>query len=361
MYISRVKILINQWALLCFITTAVGQNNELSDQVKHELIREKQDYMETFEKEQQNLSRKPASEKRVLDTRPAHIPLGMLSFSNGMAGTKKVVGISDPCLDSNKAFEMAKYRALAVAGLSNKLSVQYISDYYSNEESKHARSSHRNTWEEFGKIEASINWQPGKLRVIDSHFTNYKEGMVKLRIRNGQGHNHERKASMKIKIDVYHIRKKVGKHHNDQWKYDLSLNVKKGTSTSFSSNYTLIQSANALEATSTWQGKKDSLCKAYFLYRSKSTPKDTANFKMDYSLDHGLWAAYFKGIVHNIIETSQQEARKIKNLQENQQKNYEDLSRLIARDRFRLKFNHLAISNNQLKPHIKVYKQNTGN
>jgi len=347
---SVVKGLVCLWVLFCPVKIALGQDHKIPDETRREIVKDKQAFMETFNKEQKQLARQTESGKRVLDTRPAHIPNSMLSFQN----ESNALGISNACLNKNKAFKMAKYRALATAALQRACTVKYVSDHYATEEKNKSGKLSRNTWEEYGKIKASFRWEPHTLKVIDSHYTVYDEGLVKVSLPPPMLSN-KKANSLKVTLDVYHRRNQIGNQQQDQWKYELQLAINQANKPNFNSYYSLDQTPKEQDISCKWKGQKDSTCQAYFLYRPKNQFRDTANHNIQYSLDNGLWAAYFKSMANKLILTSQQEAKKLKNLQQSYDKDFENLSRSIASDNFKISLSRLSIINNNLTLKSKVY------
>lgn len=348
------RFFIIQGCLLGFAHGIIAQNQAVSKQSTIDLIQDKQEYMETFNKEQHQLGRQQGEQPSFVDTRPAYVPRYFLNLNKGASANNFVLGISDPCLDTLVALKMAKYRALAIGGLLKQCSIQYISDYYQNETTNVANPSSKNTWEEYGAISSTVAYEPQDLKSVQTHFTRYEEGMARLNIAAIDPSPSEERHTLNTKVDVYHIRKQVGNHHKDQWKYDLKISLKNDTTKKVIHRYTLVHTSEGRKITSTWKGRQDSLCSAYFLYRIKPPPKDTASMKTTHSLNNGLWAAYFRSIINHLLHSTHQKAKKIKNVQQDYNENYEDLSRLVARDYYQLQLNNLTIIDNRLQTDVEV-------
>lgn len=343
------KIVAVMVGLIIMQKPALGQNgkgqpdqNEVED-----LNREKQEFMKTFKKEQQKLAREKDRDTVFLDTRPSRIPGNLLRFDQ--SGHVSALGISDPCMDTGKAFNMAKYRALAMTALAQKCTVQYVADFYTNEVNARDYETQKGRWEEYGKINASVEWDSDQVEVIDSHYTRFEEGMMKIKLKQPNLQSNESlQNSMKVKAHVYHVRDKVNGDWSNQWKYDIKFRVK--GKHDFSSTYTLLHTRQVREIRTQWKGRKDSVCTAYFQYETQANAgNDTLTKKHPgYSLKKGLWAAYLQGILNKLLMTTHEEAEKVKAVDQSYNQNFEDLSRSIEKQVIKLKVSYLIIKENDL-------------
>jgi len=279
----------------------------------------------------------------------AIVPNSILKINSEKSNSSNIIiGISDPCKDSNNAFKMGKHRAMAIAALNKKFTVKYISDSYNSDNEN--QTEERSKKEEIMKIKTSINWDNEALKFIDSHYTQFEEGLIKIKTPDHVESNTDN--VLKASIDVYHIKKQVDKQKNDKWRYEINTTLYNGGVEQIRTNYTLTQIASKEKITTSWQGNQDSICEVNFLYQSKNQTRNTLT-KAQFPLDNGLQAAYMKGIINKIIMATREQTQSTDTIQKEHGK-FVNLSREKYKDTLKLKINYLAINNNKLYTRLKV-------
>lgn len=354
--------MIIRYLLLLFcillIATARGftQEGEISQEELDQINQNKKAFQKTFQEEQRKHGKTANKDTVFMDTSPATVPPSLLSFKQ--SNTLEAIGISNPCTDFDKAFQMAKYRALAMISVFRSCSVKYIADHYTNETSTNNYSVEKERWEEYGKITSSLSWRSDQVKFIDSHYTRYKEGMVKVKLNRRPSDSKDKLPnSLHLEADVYHVKNEVGNGWNDKWRYELKISVTENRS--FSAAYTLDQTRLGKSVNSKWKKQRDSVCMAYYHYQSsKDGPVDTgAKLGKVNSLDKGLWAALLTSSLRTVLMHTHRAAKKIKAVDQSFNSNFNNLSRSIAKNEFSFTLRSLTLQDDKISTKFETTKR----
>ena len=241
---------------------------------------------------------------------PAQIPPDLFDLYED--GEAYFLGVSDPYMEKEEAFELAKHRAIAMLALSKKCKIRNVSDRYNTDKgSKFERNTNLSV--------KDFKWSEKKVEVVDKHYTKYYECIVKLR------YNNTKKLEAKTKrMDVKLIRYlnslsfKDSTIQNDIIRVDLKFFDGNEKTWHDSTEYVVSWNNNEKTIINYTNSSKRNLLLTDFLYsfkgdkiqkhKSSQSPSDQEGYKeVKIPFKHtsntskkGLWFSLIESLISNI-------------------------------------------------------------
>jgi len=176
---------------------------------------------------------------------PAVLPEWIFQFPSSNQFTLFSIGISDPGMEKEAAFELAKLRAISILALLYKSKLKTLTDQYTNELESNENSVFTNKYTNFYRVSASLFFDKNLLIIEKIHYTSFKEAIVVV------GYEIQKRGSDSVNTnaDIFHNERQKQNIFESEEKYEFSssLNNFKGESNII---YKLHSFNNILEITS---------------------------------------------------------------------------------------------------------------
>lgn len=113
---------------------------------------------------------------------PAGLPDWIKQLPQSFDGTYYAIGISDPGMNNEKAFDQALLRAKSVLSFLLAPNFESLADNYSDEKSGAANSSYKTKYISFYRLQSDIIVNDSNVKVIENYFTSFNEAIVLIEV-----------------------------------------------------------------------------------------------------------------------------------------------------------------------------------
>jgi hypothetical protein len=251
------------------------------------------------------------------------------------------IGISDPDLSAEEAFQQAFYRAKVMAILLNSPQIEYFRDVYTSNREQRARDRHRQRFDTFFRLTASELADSSQFHIVDQHLTRYNEAVVLLGYMPGTNNNPGKEfPRISATASVLYIEAHIGEVYEPQASYDIISEIHNYGLTPMKAEFNCTRKNNRQVTYSQFLGRDISF--PLFVYRySNPSWKPYTKPLVSY---HGLWGMYVQQMLEHITLSTEQSNIRLRSLGENSEPGASDMIREIASQKGRILINEVDFS-----------------
>ncbi len=257
-------------------------------------------------------------------------------FNPPVSSPQKVyaVGISDPDLTADDAFEQALYRAKVLAVLYNTSTIEYFRDVFTSVKDDDKYLGYRQRFDTYFKITASQPASKNQFLVIDQHLTRYNESIVLVSF-NPKPKTGDDEITTRISAiaSMLYIEAQVGDAFEPQSAFDLISEIRHQDDIYQTASYTIIQKGNREQTRSMF--KDQEIRYPMFVYRY-SNPSWKAYTK-PLVCHAGLWGAYMQQMLQHLTLTTEQNNIHLRSLGQQTEPEATELAREVSSKSMRIK------------------------
>jgi len=262
----------------------------------------------------------------------------------------RIVGISDPGLTREDAYNQAILRAKAVYALINFSSVSNISDDYTNLRESYDNKLFETKFQDFTSSKAIIPYNNAGILIADTFYTKYNEGIVLIEITSqNEGLNTDTIEVRGEQLQI--VTERSYKNEKIEF-FNLIINDSKQAIDSIpaKAQYNFRRVNKNFDVSSIYGSVYYDFPERSYNYISTiDFVKDSTDTEIQANtLALGLWNAYLCGILNNITNLSKQLASQIKNSNDYYTLKNEGLIRTVALNKVHFEINKFKIIQNQI-------------
>jgi hypothetical protein len=306
-------------AFSCFLPLFIfSQQTESRDRQRVEYNR----FKEILEKE---ISEPIEGEVSVMPLilHPARIPDWFCNIPISDPGNVYAIGISDPGMDMDDAYELAIERAKAITSLMISSSIKSLADNYTNEKNPQSSGEFVTKYLNYFSIHSGYTIDTANFKVLRRFLTAYDEAIVLTSysmVKSGQDDLSE------IVAEVYQVERQLSNTFEAEEKIMFNSS---DTSQLFA--YTIYSRNNLFEINSSRHGKD--ILFPYLNYRYTAPDSVYENINgFDSKLTHGLWKSYLELFLQNAWFLSQNSDLIIKQVDDEFTGKSQNLTRSVNAD-----------------------------
>lgn len=260
----------------------------------------------------------------------------------------RIVGVSDPGLGREDAYNQAFLRAKAIYALINYSTISNISDDYTNLRESYDNKLFETKFQDFTISKAVMPYTLDAISVMDTFYTKYNEAVVLIEISN-HGENTD---TLEVKGEHLQIVTERSYKNEKIDFFNLSISDSKQTDDSFPdyAQYNFKRVNKNFDISSIYgPGNYDFPVRSYNYQSTIDFVKDSTDTDIQANtLALGLWNAYLTGILSNITLLSKQLSGQIKNTNDYYTLKNEGLIRTVSRSNVRFEINKFKLLQNQI-------------
>jgi hypothetical protein len=235
------------------------------------------------------------------------------------------IGISDPDLTRDEAFEQAIYRAKILAVLYNTSRVEFFRDVFTSTAEGDRYRGYRQRFDTYFRISASQMADSAQFIVIDQHLTRYNESVVLLSYTPApiNGTQFSRITAM---ASMLYVEAQVGNAFEQQSSYDLISEIQHSGRDTEKATFNATRKGNREQTTSFFL--ENEIHFPLFVYRY-SNP-DWKSFTKPMVSHSGLWGIYIRQMLEHITLTTEQNNMRLRSINQQSEPQATDLAREIS-------------------------------
>ncbi len=306
------------------------------------------EFKETLEKETEKLEQDTAkSNFQVLH--PASLPEWLFNLPVSTSNTLYVLGISDPGMEEEKAFQLAELRAKAIIAVFFKSKVTFIIDNYSNERIDENRDEFTTRYENLFSIVSTLSDSHSNFEIVNKEYTSFGEAIVLLKF--SPRITKEKPDQIKLEINSYEVERQKYNTFEIEEKFDITGSLIEAVNDSSKSNfyYSFHSLNNLFEISSKYMDEEYQFPYYSFKYQGQSTDdKSIFETSINNKLNYGIWKAYIETLVQKIFNMSLVFAVDIKRVGDDYSSKTQNFSREVSEANMSFRLNKFYIYNNRL-------------
>ncbi len=320
----------------------VIKNNVDSDYLKFQSTYEKEIYKNNVD----------TNRKYTNVIHPAVLPEWVFQLPSSNQFTLFSIGISDPGMEKESAFEMAKLRAISLMTLLYKSKFEILTDQYTKESNLEDNSTFTNRYTNFYQISASLLIDTSNLTVEEKHYTSFNEAIVLV------SYPIQITGSDNIITNAHIFQNERQKQNifesEEKYEYSSKWNSFEGES---SITYKIHSFNNILEITSEFNNRLIEFPYYNFKYTSRGFPsRDTFPFNYTNKLNYGLWKSFLEVFLQELYFMSENPEIYFTQVGDNYVSATHNLSRESAIYFNSVKIDKIAIKNNCIFLKLSILK-----
>ncbi|TVQ06589.1 MAG: hypothetical protein EA361_19390 [Bacteroidetes bacterium] len=255
------------------------------------------------------------------------------------------IGISDPDLPPEEAFQQAFYRAMVLAVLYNSPRIEYFRDVFTSARDEEPQRAYRQRFDTYLRITASEVADSSQFWLIDNHLTRYNESIVLI----GYTPKTERREETKISrisatASVLYIEAHIGDTYEPQASFDLASEIHTSGENPGKSEFNVTQKGTRKNTSSIHNGHKKTF--PMFVYRYSNPSWEP--FTRPLVSYHGLWGIFMPQLLEHITLTTEQTRLQIRALEEQSEPQIQNLIREVAAHDARISILGLEFNPNEI-------------
>lgn len=239
------------------------------------------------------------------------------------------IGISDPDLPYEEAYQQAYSRAMVMAVLCHSPRIAYFRDMFTSYHNQHSVGNHRQRFDTYFRITASEPADSSMFREIASYFTRYNESIVLISYTQ-----HTEKAMSRItaSASVLYIEAHIGGTYEPQASVDLESDICHYGDKTETAAYNSTRKGNRITTSSVRNGKP--IYFPLFVYRYANPA--WAPFTQPMVSYHGLWGIFLSELLEHLTHSTEQTSLRIRTLQEQTKPRNQNITREVAVQKARI-------------------------
>jgi hypothetical protein len=329
-------------ALALWLLAAFGQ----TDAERKKTDRAYESFKQTFDYEFEDS--KPAkdedqtSEQPVVYYPPVNLPEWFFDYGHG----SRMIGISDPGMDSLTALNQARLRAIALLALSHSYRIETVMDNYYIEKGGARTLGKFNV---FTTISSALPANDEGFETIASFFAPTGEVIVLVEMQDISSSS-DTCDRIECTIGNFESEQTLTRHpvYMRRVAMDMEINQCRGVKTT--ANWVQSESMGRYDILSELDSMNIAPVRGTFKYltpESYHQKLPEAAFQEFFNLDKGLWSGYISALINN-LEKMEIFNSQIKNLDETYHRQYQGLTRVIFSFESSFRVKQTYIMDNQL-------------
>ena len=316
--------------------------------------RVEQDYQkfnETLHKEL-NYTEKDSTHTSKNILHPAGLPAWFFNIPDSGLECIYTIGISEPGMSEQEAYELAKLRAKSLISLLYSAELNTMADHFINESVTEKASDFTTKYANFYRIQASIPFDTASFEIVNSGFTSFNEAIVLAKYVFT-----ERPAtdSLFVKADVYQVERQKGNEFEVEEKYEyLCRMLSPGDSSSFL--YTIHTYNNIFEINSRFNNKSLTFPYFNFRYIQPDGIENQGQSMYQSKLNYGLWKSFLEVFLQELYFLSQNPDVSVKQVGDQYTNQTRNLARETAKMQNPVELRNLYITNNRIAMKLDILK-----
>lgn len=281
---------------------------------------------------------------------PASLPDWFGSIPSSDSQVVYVFGISDPGMEEEKAFSLARLRAKALFALMTHPQVTNLTENFANEKPSVKADEFITKYENLYKIESSIVAPVRGFQVVDSSFTSFGEAILLVKYKLPINESNEIQQ-INITVDSYQVERQKQNRFETEERLDVkgSCYYRSDSILNEKFTYSFISLNNLFEIESVFNNEPIRLPYYYYRYTmNDDTSKLSIPSDGSVKLNYGLWKAYSEQVVQKIISLSQPFVVNIRQVGDHYTSENQSLSREVSEASPSFKLRTIYVSNNYL-------------
>lgn len=276
------------------------------------------------------------------------VPQWVLNLPESNDSVIYCIGVSDPGMEKDSAFNLAVFRAKALIALMSSAQITGITDFF--ESVKKSKNKH-SLYREYYNITTEEYCDSSDFRIIRDTLLSDNEAVVLLSWNKPQERQSKRHSSIKAEVDVYGKYTGSDNYINTKLSrldavFSLKNNLKKDTGTY---KYLVRNYNKGISIVSGFREKGIMLEGVSLKYFSDSAKDETEETVFSpVTLKNGLWYGLFLSVVRSIVLKSQSESVNLKSVSDKVEEGSKELVRVLSTNRVSVVINDLRIENNRL-------------
>lgn len=282
------------------------------------------------------------------------LPGWIFSDNPDQQKTYTVIAMSDPGMDSARALEQARIRALAMMVLESRSSIQNISDNYYLDRSGERTLGKFNS---FTNISAAAVLDSEHLREISVEYTSNNEAILMASLPADAINSPEACDTIRCSLELF--QSETGETNNASLISRLVFNIdfKGCDSVQKHAHWQLNESPGSLEVTSELNGNRLQIPRAKYKYISARLNDSIQQIQESdqafaFELKYGLWHGYIRGIASQ-LEHLDVFNLQVKNMDDDFYRLYQDLTRVISSHDVSFRITSISVNENRILLNIK--------
>ncbi len=346
------KHVIISFSIICLYSfTLIAQNTKSFTEEDYKRI------VNIYDQEISNLDTdKLAQINKVVVIHPDTLPGWIFNYYEKDNNKIKVIGISDPNMDSLSGMRQAIFRAEALASLYNESFIGFIADNFKKETGRNKEKIAHVYGQFFNTISCAPYYD--KIKLLNTHRTKFDETIVHAEI-----YTDSPSSDSVITISEALLEeKKIGSSVDIRFRISLSLTLDADNKQQDIFKYT-VRGIN-----------KHSSIDSYFDNATVQYPKTNCRYHLNESIEisdsvimankmvkvpanHGLWNAYMQSVLrtiyHEVFRRSSVETSKVS---DEYSSRLQHIKRELTRNQFRILINKIHFTDNHLIVEIDLFQ-----
>ncbi len=255
------------------------------------------------------------------------------------------MGISDPDLSPEEAFQQAYYRAMVLAVLFNSPRIEYFRDIFTSARDEIPQRGYRQRFDTYLRITASEVADSSQFWLIDNHLTRYNESIVLIRYTPKTERREETDIStISATASVLYIEAHIGDTYEPQASFDLASEIHAYGKIPGKSEFNATRKGIRKNTSSIHNGLRKTF--PMFVYRYSNPSREP--FTRPLVSYHGLWGIYMPQLLEHITLTTEQARLQIRTLEEQSKPQIQSMIREVAALDARIRLLSLDFNPNEI-------------
>lgn len=285
---------------------------------------------------------------------PVILPDSLQYFPEARKNEVIGLGISDPGMEKEPAYQLALERAIAVTAVLTGAGIKSLVDNYSSETDRKNTEEFVTKYLNYFQINAAKSLDTNRIRIVWEYRTPFDETIVLTAYTPGDP---ETGIAINVEAEVYQVERQRGKSFWAEERIGLISRLSSHSDTT-PTEYAIYARNNLLEIVSKPKGQQIEFPYRNFRY---TMGKDSSELNSGFSsrLNYGLWKSFLELFLQQAYLSAQQTDIHIKQVGDSYADKTQHLSREIYTNApvfairgIRIYDNHLSIHFNQLQNHV---------
>lgn len=333
--------------LFCSALILSGQTNPDRGRVERAYDSFKETFQKEFEHTPQTKEDPRTSDMAMVYYPPVNLPGWFFDHGSRTLQDRRMIGISDPGVDSLAAYEQAVRRAMALLALSADFRIETIMDNYYNERSGTKTLGKFNV---FTSINADMPVNEDDFELLESYYAPTGEMIVLVGLKDLK-YPPDTCNTVKCFVENFESEQTLSRRPVYLKRTALDFAASRCSGMKSTASWVRNESMDRYEIISGMDTLAFEMVYGAFKYIEPDfgqTKLPEENFPQFFSLDKGLWNGYFTALLNRIEQIDQQYNSQIKNLDENYDEQFQGLTRVIFTAEGSFSIKRTIISDNRI-------------
>lgn len=330
--------------LCLFVSDGLGQEEE-KETYRYNLDHDKHTFEELMESETELSERKDSlARAHTYYLIPGELPDWLFTPGDYATSDRFFIGISNPGMDSLRALNLAKTRAIALCVLSEKIQVDNVSDNFMvSRESQESKSQYL----DFTRLTRNKVLQNAEFIVDEKSYTKYGEALVLVSVHpsGSQG-----KETIQINGELMQLAREdnYGMENTVFCKLNIKNFSSKSNKDTVSTKYVYKGRNRKFNLHTLFQGDSVDFPAHPYRYTSCCDTVDNSSFVVHNSLSTGLWNSFINTLFSNISYYNKNLESSVKSSYDNYSLKNQGIIRTVSRNYLSYSLKRIIIKDNEM-------------